>query len=491
MIKFSYIVLFLILYYIHPSAAQSVSAVDKNQKSELKNLSPTDLVEGDFKLPNVVPPLDYEDDQALLTNATEYIPVQDISFVEEVREGLTADEEEEVGQRFGLLPQVTGVHFKPALNADQITSVIKRGDDFWIGTRKGLYKHPGNSMSATRLEQYGIHGPLATEVTSLAVDSRGDLYVGTPIGLSIRDSRGEWKSIQGKQGLPIEHITALAVDNNDRIWIGTPKGAILFIPYKKGRQWYYRAGKRYLINDAINEIYIAPKGYPVYFNTNQGISKIAGIRRTLAEKADIIEDRIGKWHRRLGLVAACILDDAENPRSYTIPDNDNDGLWTSYHVVAMSLAYGTTGEKKYLESAKEGMHALIMLQNASGIPGLVARSVLPIEERANKGPQWRNTPDGKMLWKSDTSSDEIDGHFFAFYAYWQHIARHDRDESDLIQNQTKTLIDYIVDNNYQLIDWDGERTRWGFWNPENLNDNPTHYIENGLNAAQILSFLKV
>ena len=52
------------------------------------------------------------------------------------------------------------------------------------------------------------------------------------------------------------------------------------------------------------------------------------------------------------------------------------------------------------------------------------------------------------------------------------------------------MTNYPVDNNYQLIDWNGKRTRWGFWNPENLNLNPDDYIENGLNSLQILSFLK-
>ena len=167
----------------------------------------------------------------------------------------------------------------------------------------------------------------------------------------------------------------------------------------------------------------------------------------------------------MGMVAGCVFDDAENPASHKIGYSDNDGLWTSYHVVAMSLAYGSTGEKKYLESAKEGMHAMIMLQNASGTQGLVARSVVPISEREQKSKQWRETPDGKLLWKSDTSSDEIDGHFFAFYAYWEHIAKHYPEESALIKEQISTVMNYIVDNNYQLIDWDGERTRWGFWNP--------------------------
>ena len=34
------------------------------------------------------------------------------------------------------------------------------------------------------------------------------------------------------------------------------------------------------------------------------------------------------------------------------------------------------------------------------------------------------------------------------------------------------VINRIVENNYQMIGFDGKRTRWGFWNPEELNCNP-------------------
>jgi hypothetical protein len=137
------------------------------------------------------------------------------------------------------------------------------------------------------------------------------------------------------------------------------------------------------------------------------------------------------------------------------------------------------------------MHALYMLQNASGTPGLVARSVVTLEEGKDKDAQWRLTPDGTMYWKSDTSSDEIDGHYLAFYAYFEHVAQFDPEERALIEKQVRAVTDYIVDNGYQLIDWDGERTRWGFWDPKSLNKDPENYVENGLNSLQMLSFLKV
>ncbi|NLF58359.1 MAG: transcriptional regulator, partial [Candidatus Hydrogenedens sp.] len=55
----------------------------------------------------------------------------------------------------------------------------------------------------------------------------------------------------------------------------------------------------------------------------------------------------------------------------------------------------------------------------------------------------------------------------------------------------RDLTNYIVDNGYQLIDWHGKRTRWGFWDPKSLNGNPADAVEAGLNSLQILSFLKV
>ena len=447
-------------------------------------------IEGEFKLPNLIAPLDYEDEQIYRTDATSYIPVADNPFIEHVRTTASADELKRVSKIFDSGKKELNKSKYAKKVSGTITAIARFGNVTWIGTESGLFKTDKSGHVEKQLS-YGVNGPLATHITALAFDSKGNLWIGTPVGITVLDKQGEWKSIRGEQGLPVEDVTALSIDADDNIWIGTTQGAILHTPYKDGRKWYYRAGKRFLINDTISDIFVEADGFPVYFKTNAGVSKLSGVEMTLAKRAEIIESRIDKWHRREGVVAACILDDAENPTSRVIHDDDNDGLWTSYHVMAMSLAYATTGDEKYLESAKKSMHAMIMLQNVSGLPGLPARSVVPLSMRAEKNKQWREAPDGKHLWKSDTSSDEIDGHFFAFYAYWEHIAKNIPEEAALIKKQVSDLMNYIVDNNYQLIDWDGERTKWGFWNPELLNDNPEHYSESGLNSAQILSFLKV
>jgi len=363
------------------------------------------------------------------------------------------------------------------------------GSVLYVATDDGLFS-AGGDAKLVRHPDYGVNGPLATRVTSLVVLDDA-LWIGTPLGISIRHADGTFTALRGAQGLPYEDVTSLHLQDADRLWIGTSRGLILHMPNAPGRKWFYRAGQRYLPDDFVTDIVTTPDGGSVFVGTKNGVGRIDLVTTTLGEKARVIEERVNARHRRFGLVASCILDDPFNPTSHTIEDNDNDGLWTAYHVGAMSLAYSVTRDAAAKASARESMHALYMLQDASGTPGLVARSVVPPELGRTKNAQWRPTPDGLMYWKSDTSSDEIDGHYFAFYMYWEHIAKDDSEERGRVIQQVRELTDYLVDNDYLLLDWDGKHTRWGFWKPEMLNEDPTHYLENGLNSLQMLSFLKV
>lgn len=71
-------------------------------------------------------------------------------------------------------------------------------------------------------------------------------------------------------------------------------------------------------------------------------------------------------------------DDAYAMNSWTHGPQPSDGLWTSYLVTAMAMAYSLTGEERYRDAAREGMEALYLLQNVTGIKGLVARSVVAV-----------------------------------------------------------------------------------------------------------------
>jgi hypothetical protein len=444
---------------------------------------------GDFELGNYTAPVEYR-------RVPVELPRVVTPFTEHVRGLVPTIRMEESDAALGLTLDAVGMPqlvttFPGFEDGTLLRATATRGAETWYGTEKGLYRRETADSPALRHEYYGVHGPLSTQITALVVDAENTLWVGTPLGLSLLNALGNWRSIQGREGLPVEDVKALALGEAGSIWIGTSRGAILYTPQATGRQWFYRAGPRYLPDDMVRAIAVAPGGTPAYFLTNDGVGRIDTRTTTLLEKAETIERRLNERHRRLGMVASCELDDALNPTSWQIGDNDNDGLWTAYHVAAMSLAYGATKDPAALASARESMHALYMLQNVSGIPGLPARSVVPAAIGIRKSEQWRPTADGTMYWKSDTSSDEIDGHYLAFYSYFEHIAQYDPEEKALAQKQIRAMTDYIVEHNYQLIDWNGERTRWGFWNPEALNSAPRNYEENGLNSLQLLSFLKV
>ena len=444
-------------------------------------------LQGDVRLMNIMPPF-------FPGGKARDLPIPVAPFTEHIRakvddiavDGARAIRLDETGKLEVIRDREPSWKDGPPINAS-----ARQGAVTWFATDTGLFRQDAPGALPALHTSYGVDGPLATRITALAVDSKQTLWIGTPVGLTTRTADGAWAHVQGKDGLPCEDVTALAFDKHDGLWIGTSRGAILHRPYEEGRKWFYRAGKRYLPGDNVKSIAIAPDDACVYFLTGAGVGRIDIVTTTLLDKARNIENRVNERHRRLGLVADCLLDDPENPTTHTIGDNDNDGLWTAYHVAAMALCYGATKDEAAKRSAQEGMHALYMLQNASGTPGLVARSVLPPELGQKKGPQWRLTPDGTMYWKSDTSSDEIDGHYLAFYTYYEHIARYDDAERKLLAKQVRALTDYLVDHGYQLIDWDGKRTRWGFWDPKSLNENALDYVENGLNSLQILSFLKV
>ena len=50
-------------------------------------------------------------------------------------------------------------------------------------------------------------------------------------------------------------------------------------------------------------------------------------------------------------------------------------------------------------------------------------------------------------------------------------------------------MDHIVSHDFNLIDHDGTPTRWGVYNPEALNHDPSWSGERGLRSLSLLSYL--
>jgi hypothetical protein len=166
---------------------------------------------------------------------------------------------------------------------------------------------------------------------------------------------------------------------------------------------------------------------------------------------------------------------------------DNDGLWTAIYVAAECFRYKVTGEADAREHARRGMQAILRLESITGIPGFPARSFIKVGEDVQPSDgEWHDTPDKAWRWKGDTSSDEIVGHYFVYPIYYDLVA--DDSEKAELRAALARITNHILDHNYQLIDVDGQRTRWGWWGPDAIWREPG---ETGLRALHMLSHLRV
>jgi len=290
----------------------------------------------------------------------------------------------------------------------------------------------------------------------------------------------------GADGLPYGPVTTIRSYKNV-LWLGTAKGAI-----KKDKTWHYYLGKRWLLNDKVNDI-LPIDEHTVWIATPQGISQIQEVEMTLPEKAAIYEDVIQKRHVRRGLVNVSHLSVPGDLSTSKTINEDNDGLWTSTYLAAECFRYAVTKDPEARENAIRTFEAMERLETVSGISGLPARSYAMVtdsvmQSRSPHPKKWRPSPDPKWQWLDDTSSDEIVGHMFALPLFYDLVA--DNTMKQRIKILVQQLMDHIIDNDFRLIDYDGEPTRWGIWTPDSLNHSTNWAYEKGLYSLEMLSFLK-
>jgi hypothetical protein len=105
-------------------------------------------------------------------------------------------------------------------------------------------------------------------------------------------------------------------------------------------------------------------------------------------------------------------------------------------------------------------------------------------------PRWPKSADGKWFWKSDTSSDELDGHYF-FYPLYYDFCADSEEEKNRVREVVRDVTDHLLAHSFVLIDHDGRPTRWAIFGPQFLNRDPMWWPERGLNSLSILSYLAV
>jgi Two component regulator propeller len=388
------------------------------------------------------------------------------------------------------------------------------GGKLIVATPEGLVVRSGGDSQPLVVED-GLGRRWGTsDVRGVAFDSKGQLWFACLAGAACKTADG-WKFYTGQDGLPYNDFTVVEAGPNGVVWFGTHKGIVRF----DGTEWAYRQGRRWLPNDDVRDIAVDAKGN-AWIATADGVGYIGWQMMTLAEKAEVYEDEMEKYIRRTPFGYVCevgLTTPGDKTSEIIYNDSDNDGLWTSMYGAGECFAYAATKDPKAKDRAKRAFEALRFLQKVtqdcehSPPKGYVARTIRSVDlpdpnegrfERDKKEretgdylwkayePRWPKSADGKWYWKSDTSSDELDGHYF-FYPLYYDLVAETEEEKERVREVVRDLTDHLVDHGYYLIDHDGTPTRWSIYGPDSLNHDHNWWEERGLKSISMLSYLAV
>ncbi len=376
---------------------------------------------------------------------------------------------------------------------------------FYLGTSHGLFERSLNGDSRLVREDELVSG----FVRALAMGGDGRLWVGQLGGVDVYRNGRRIQSLTQAEGLPNYDVRALAIAPDGAVWMGTALGVARY----DGASWSLRHGLRWLVSNDVRDLAIAADG-SVWVATGKGVSAIKRRPITLAEKAgEFMKVCRARHIREPGIVRRCALTVQGDVASSKFIDDDNDGSYTAYYLVMQAFRYAATKDPDARDEAKRAFDLLVLLQTVTGTDGFFARTIVPTDwgkvndpneqvtdeelaERMVREPRWkqvdvrwRPSADGKWLWKGDTSSDEVVGHYFGYFFYYTLVAGDA--EKERVREHVRRVTDHIVDGGLVLKDIDGKHTRWGVWAPDRLNHDPNWSAERGINSTEILSFLKV
>lgn len=394
----------------------------------------------------------------------------------------------------------------PAGAGKLLSAVTHNGKDI-AGTENGLYQTvSGKNRWELVIPQDEKYRWATSQVKALVVDSKGRLWFGSEQGVGCFHNNS-WKLYAGDEGLPYNRFTGAAAGPDGIVWFGTEKGAIRF----ENGNFHYRFSLRWLPDDYVNAVAVQDDG-TAWFATNRGVGQIKTKNITFDQKADYFTWQVENRHQRMGFIAPSELEIPYDTASFFLSYSDNDGKYTSMYGAAHAYRYAITGEKEAKELAKRSFEACKWLVDITHESGFPARVIIPHDSpepladpdythksnirNQQNDPFWKDiyprfvkSDDGKYLWKCDTSSDELAGHYF-FYGIYYDLVAETEEEKAPVREVVADITDHLIRNGFTLRDFDGEPTRWGNFSPEYFN-SVWGWDQRGLNSLEMLSFLNV
>ncbi len=364
-----------------------------------------------------------------------------------------------------------------------ITQIASYSGTLYLLRPAGLALLDGETLQPDPIDWGHVPSPVIR--TLMPQGSR--LYLATDHGLGVIRGMAA-TSITGSDGLPYEDLTCMTEGFDGDVWIGTTHGAIR----KTGNGYHYFGASQWLPDDNVRDITSAD--HTVYIATNGGLAMIHYEPYTLLKKAAFYEHELDDWgFKRLGFIHTLYWSGDKDGWIREI--SDNDGGNSAHYLAAMSFKYAATGDEHARQEAVKTFNALAWLGTITGKPGFIARSIWSVKsdkgKMSNRGSgglpaKWYPTKDGLWVWKGDTSSDEVDGHFYGVSIFHDLAAK--GAEKTRARDHLAHIATHIIDHGWVLQDMDGKPTRWGRWDPDYLQ-RPYGFEARGLNAMEAITFM--
>ncbi|MGH7952075.1 MAG: ligand-binding sensor domain-containing protein, partial [Limisphaerales bacterium] len=163
-------------------------------------------------------------------------------------------------------------HSADGLPSDSVTAIIQTSDDFlWVGTSAGLVHFDGVKFTEVKLAASSTNKTVA--VTALCEDSNDHLWVGTQQNGLFELEQGQIRHFTKEQGLLDDNVTSLAADNRGLVWIGSKSGLNLW----SGKNFKSFTTRDGLPDEFVSGVNVARSG-TVWITTRTGMCRFIGGR---------------------------------------------------------------------------------------------------------------------------------------------------------------------------------------------------------------------
>lgn len=337
-----------------------------------------------------------------------------------------------------------------------------------------------------------------------------------------------------------------AAKTDKALWLGAENGLTRYEahPAREADRVMYFSANRELEDNRVLSLFVPdPAEESVWVRTETAVCRITLETLTADEKCDILTEESLRYVDRHGFISQKKLTEKRNPAS-AVPwgHSDNSGTFTAMFAVGEVCKYGyykkTLGKdhpktQAAWKSALRATEACLLLCYISCRGnGFVARTYLTKDEPVPDDGLFYRITDGKatcldlsfarkkglsgkvidafasvperlshlytdegytiddIIYKGDTSSDEITHQYLLFYFAHKILGPDDPQLDELIRDRAKAILDHILTHGNTLTECDGLPTTWAKWNKEYFA-TPIGWSDACLNAAELLMYLKV